>query len=215
MNHKDKTQENRAFQKMRQAALDRLWGRDPLEIEENTGIPFSPEASAFYLSTLGKNVTIRYPEYQMNGELGEWHQLVILHYMDMADQSRLTGRQINFGALPGGMIRGGGVDRLCEQTVSREFGNWAREKLETVSRSLGGRIFPSNADFSAEFSVLPLYPVTLKIWFADEEFAASGRMFLDGSAEHFLSVEDAVTVGDLILEEIRKVGEQYDRKSEK
>ena len=141
------TQENRAFQKMRQAALDRLWGRDPLEIEENTGIPFSPEASAFYLSTLGKNVTIRYPEYQMNGELGEWHQLVILHYMDMADQSRLTGRQINFGALPGGMIRGGGFDRLCEQTVSREFGNWAREKLETVSRSLGGRIFPSNAEF--------------------------------------------------------------------
>ena len=40
-------------------------------------------------------------------------------------------------------------------------------------------------------------------------------MFLDGSAEHFLSVEDAVTVGDLILEEIQKVGEQYDRKSEK
>mgnify|MGYP005796112937 FL=1 len=60
-----------------------------------------------------------------------------------------------------------------------------------------------------------MYPVTLKIWFADEEFAASGRMFLDGSAEHFLSVEDAVTVGDLILEEIQKVGEQYDRKSEK
>ena len=206
---------NTAFENMKQAALQRLCGKAPEEIGRNTGIRFSPETSEFCLSSLGKSITVKYPEYSMAKTVNEWHQLVILHYMDMADQSRLTGRQINFGALPGGMIRGGGFDRLCEQTVSREFGNWTREKLETVSRSLGGRIFPSNADFSAEFSVLPLYPVTLKIWFADEEFAASGRMFLDGSAEHFLSVEDAVTVGDLILEEIQKVGEQYDRKSEK
>ena len=215
MNHKEKAQEGRAFQNMKRAALDRLLERDPAEIGEKTGIRFSPEASAFYLTTLGKSVTVRYPEYQMNGELGEWHQLVILHYMDMADHSRLTGNQINFGALPGGMVGGGGFDRLCEQTVSRDLGNWTEEKLETVSRLLGGRIFSSNADFSVEFSVLPFYPVTLKIWFADEEFAASGRMFLDSSAGHFLSVEDAVTVGDLILEEIQKAGKQYDRKLSK
>ena len=87
----------------------------------------------------------------MNGELGEWHQLVILHYMDMADHSRLTGNQINFGALPGGMVRGGGFDRLCEQTVSRDLGNWTEEKLETVSRLLGGRIFPPTQIFLWSF----------------------------------------------------------------
>ena len=143
--------------------------------------------------------------------VNEWHQLVILHYMDMADRSSLTGKLIRFGELPGGMVRGGGFDRLCEQTVSRDLGNWPEKKLGAVCRSLGGRIFSSNADFAAEFSFLPFYPVTLKIWFADEEMVGSGRMFLDSSAGHFLSVEDAVTVGTLLLEEIQKNGGQYER----
>lgn len=41
--------------------------------------------------------------------------------------------------------------------------------------------------------------MTLKIWFADEEMDASGRMFLNKNADHYLTVEDAVTVGDVIL----------------
>lgn len=46
---------------------------------------------------------------------------------------------------------------------------------------------------------MPNYPVWLKIWFADDEFPASGRLLLDASAEHYLSIEDAVTVGELLL----------------
>ena len=68
----------------------------------------------------------------------------------------------------------------------------------------GGKIISCNADLGIVFPFLPYYPVTLKIWFADEEIAGTGRMFLDRSAEHFLSVEDAVTVGTLLLEEIQK-----------
>ena len=202
---------NTAFENMKQAALQRLCGKAPEEIGRNTGIRFSPETSEFCLSSLGKSITVKYPEYSMAKTVNEWHQLVILHYMDMADRSSLTGKLIRFGELPGGMVRGGGFDRLCEQTVSRDLGNWPEKKLGAVCRSLGGRIFSSNADFAAEFSFLPFYPVTLKIWFADEEMAGSGRMFLDSSAGHFLSVEDAVTVGTLLLEEIQKNGGQYER----
>ena len=36
----------------------------------------------------------------------------------------------------------------------------------------------------------------------DEEFPASGRLFLDESAAHYLTVEDAVTVGGLLLERL-------------
>ena len=202
---------NTAFENMKQAALQRLCGKDPEEIGRNTGILFSPETSEFCLSSLGNSIIVKYPEYSMAETVNEWHQLVILHYMDMADRSSLTGKLIRFGELPGGMVRGGGFDRLCEQTVSRDLGNWPEKKLGAVCRSLGGRIFSSNADFAAEFSFLPFYPVTLKIWFADEEMVGSGRMFLDSSAGHFLSVEDAVTVGTLLLEEIQKNGGQYER----
>ena len=64
---------------------------------------------------------------------------------------------------------------------------------------MGAQLRPSNADFCAEFHFMPNYPVWLKLWFADDEFPASGRLLLDTSAEHYLSMENAVTVGALIL----------------
>ena len=58
------------------------------------------------------------------------------------------------------------------------------------------------AERCAVFPVLPRYPVTLKIWFADEEFPASGKLFLQDHADHYLSVEDAVTVGEILLQKL-------------
>ena len=61
---------------------------------------------------------------------------------------------------------------------------------------------PSNADFCARFDFAPRYPVRLKIWFADKEFPASGRLLLDESAPHYLTIEDAVTAASLILDRL-------------
>ena len=61
-------------------------------------------------------------------------------------------------------------------------------------------IVRGNNDYSTRLPFLPMYPVTLNYWQADEEFPASGRLLLDSSAEHYLTVEDSVTVGELILQ---------------
>ena len=58
----------------------------------------------------------------------------------------------------------------------------------------------SNADICAIFPFLPSYPVMLKIWFADDELEGSGKMLLNGQASHYLSTEDAVTAGSIILD---------------
>ena len=65
---------------------------------------------------------------------------------------------------------------------------------------VGGRILKSNADLCAEFPFLPRYPVTLKLWLADDEFPVYGRLLLDSSAEHYLTIEDSVTVGNILLQ---------------
>ncbi len=41
-----------------------------------------------------------------------------------------------------------------------------------------------------------------QVWFADEEFPASGKLFLQGHADHYLSVEDAVTAGGIVIEKL-------------
>lgn len=55
----------------------------------------------------------------------------------------------------------------------------------------------TNADLSAVFEFMPRYPLMLKIWLADDEWQASGKLLLDRSADHYLPVEDAVTVGEI------------------
>ena len=126
----------------------------------------------------------------------------MLHYLDLADGAPLTGRTITFSQYKDGLVRGGGLDRNAELIVRRDLGILPPEELERRCRSLGAEILPSNADFCARFDFAPCYPVWLKVWFADEEFPASGRLLLDESAPHYLTIEDAVTVGSLILDQL-------------
>lgn len=79
------------------------------------------------------------------------------------------------------------------------------DSLQEVCKELGAEFIESNADLCAVFSYLPLYPVTLKIWFADDEFPATGRLFLDKNADCHLTVEDAVTVGEVILKSLVQI----------
>ena len=51
---------------------------------------------------------------------------------------------------------------------------------------------------------LPRWPVMLNLWFADDEFDGSARLLVDKSADHYLSIEDAVTVADIVIAAWRK-----------
>ena len=198
----DQEMKNRAFEEMRKAALARLSGRDPGELSRRTGMAYDPVRQCFALESLGQAVTVSYPGYAITPALDDWHQLLLLHYMDMADGTAPTGQLTAFGDQPGGMVRGGGFDRQSERELSLGLGRCTPDVVKAVCRGLGGKLCPSNADVCAVFSLFPHYPVTLKLWFADEEIPGSGRLFLDRSAGHQLSVEDAVTAGTLLLNRI-------------
>ena len=195
-------EKNRAFAAMREAAKARLVPRTAEDIAAKTDIFFDPEQSVFRLTTLGQPLQISYPSYDITPELNTWHHLIVLHYLDVADGTRPTSRIMSFASLPDGLARGGGFDRQCELTIAQRIANADPDSLRRACEALGAEIVPSNADLCAVFPFLPLYPVTLKIWFADEELPGAGRMFLDESASHFMSVEDAITVGGLILDGI-------------
>ncbi len=191
------------FSNMRQAALAWLKDRDPREISTRANVAFDGEKFTF--ESLGTPVTISYPAYHITPDLAQWHSLILLHYLSRAEGRPLTGRQITFAQQKDGMIRGGGFDRDVEMTVAQTLGVLPPQELQRRCRALGANIQPSNADLCAVFSIAPNYPVWLKVWFADDEFPASGRMLLDESAEHYLSIEDAVTAGGLILDKLQDI----------
>lgn len=90
--------------------------------------------------------------------------------------------------------------------MAHYFGKKPLEHLQAVCAALGAELMDSNADLCAVLPFLPQYPVTWKLWLAEEEdeIDGSGRLFLNNSADHYLSVEDAVTVGTIILDRLRQ-----------
>ena len=201
---KDIKTQNRAFEEMRKPALARLQGKDAEVLAKNAGIDYDKNQQIFSLESLGEKIQVTYPQYEITPKLNDWHHLLILHYIDMADGTPLSGQLMTFGELPGGMVRGGGFDRQSERTLSLQFGNCLPDLVQKACEALGAEIFASNADLSAVFHLFPFYPITLKLWFADEEIPGSGRLLLDRSATHFLSVKDAVTACSLVLESLLK-----------
>lgn len=190
---------NRAFSQMRKAATDRLAGCDPNEIASKANVRFDQEKNVFVFSSLGKEMTVHYPGYEMEPDSQQWQQLVILHYLDLADGTPLSAREITFGQLRDGMVRGSDFDRRAEAAL-RELGRRSEEEIRGLCESLGASLRPSNADIRAVFPYLPNYPITMKLWLADDEFDASGRLFVDASADHYLTIEDAVTAGSVLLD---------------
>lgn len=70
---------------------------------------------------LGIDVSVHYPDYTFCPNLPEWHTLVILHYLDLADGTPVTESQIPFGQMKSGMVRGGGIDHKCELAIDDKF----------------------------------------------------------------------------------------------
>ncbi len=190
-------EQDRQFESMLAAASERLAGRSAAEIADKAGVQW--EDGALRLETLGQKVTVRLPECAVTPALSKWHTLALLHYFDLADGTPLRGEQMTFGTYRDGLVRGGGFDRDTEQLIGTILRRLPREELVRRCRALGAEMVPSNADLCARFRFAPRYPLWMKIWFADEEFPASGRLLADRSAPHYLSIEDAVAVGALIL----------------
>ena len=189
---------NQTFEQMRLAALDWLANRDPHELAKNAGVHYEEGTQVFSFSSLGTDLILTYPDYHIAPQVDEWHYLLILHYFHLADGTPLTGTEISFSQMNAGMVRGGGIDRKCEAAI-QSLKALDEASLAYICTGMGGQKISSNADVSYRIPFLPRFPVTLNIWLPDEEFPVSGRLLLDRSADHYFTIEDAVTVAEILI----------------
>ncbi len=198
---------NRAFEEMRKYAVDCLRQRSPEEIADCTGAEYIKEEGILKISSLGQRIEIKPPEYELSPPLEDWHHLVLLHYLYMADGTPLSGEWISFGELKDGLIRGTKFDRTVDEQLGKFLGDLELQEVQRICRSLGGEIRQSKADLCTVIPFLPYYPVMLNVWSADDEFHGTARMLADKSADHYLTVEDAVTLGDIIIKKLKEAAD--------
>ncbi len=190
---------NRAFQEMLAAAKSWLAGRSPETLAERAGAKWDPGEKLLSLQSLNQRLEVSTEDWSIRPQPEEWHHLILLHYLSIADGTQLSDEMISFGNLKDGLIRGTKFDRMADLALARFLKDREPEQIKEVCRFLGASFRDSNADLCAVFPFLPRYPVAVKIWFADEEFPASGKMLVSASADHYLTIEDAVTVGEVML----------------
>ncbi len=202
-----KIPDNRAFSKMRTSAVQRLRNHPLEEIAARSGAVFHSENKSLEIQSLNQRLEISLPEYSFTPYIEEWHQLVILHYLDLADGWKVSKEQLSFGGLKDGLIRGTKFDQYMEKELRLFLADKSPGQILKICKSLGAEIVEDRADLCAVFPFLPFYPIWLKIWFADEEFEASGKMLLSKNADQYLTIEDAVTVGDILLSRLKSAAE--------
>lgn len=195
---------NRAFEEMRKYAADCLKQRSPEEIASHTGAEYIKETKTLKISSLGQEIQIRLPEYEISHPLENWQHLVLLHYLYKGDGTPLTGEWISFGDLKDGLIRGTKFDKTVDEQLGKFLGDLEPREAECICKMLGAEIVQTKADLSAVIPFLPYYPVMLNVWFSDDEFDGTARILADKSADHYLTVEDAVTVGEVIIKKLKE-----------
>lgn len=200
--------ENRAFREMRKAALERLQGKETDHIAKNAAVLWKEQDGCFEFISLGQTIQISYPSWELKEALEEWHTLLLLHYLDMADGTPLSGIWVTFGNLKDGLIRGTGFDRTADTELRKFLKGKDREKLMEIFKALGAEVLDGKADLSVRFSLFPRYPLLLNIWLADEEFPAAGKLLVDKHADHYLTIEDAVTAGEVLLRKLKEADKE-------
>ena len=197
--------DNRAFQQMLLSAKERICVHPPEEIAQKSGAVFHKDKSYFELQSLAQRIQIAFPECKFQPWIDEWQQLVILHYLDLADGTEVSQEMVSFGALKDGLIRGTKFDHDMERALGGFLAGMTQEQLCRVCERLGAQLVEERADLCAVIPFLPRYPIWLKVWFADDEFEASGKLLVSKSADHYLTIEDAVTVGELLLLKLKGI----------
>ena len=186
-------------------AQERLIGRDIAELCENAAISLDSAANELLLPSMGEGVRIRLPDFVITQELDMWRHLTLLQYLDTADGTPLTGREIALSEMRGGLSRGLGFDKDISLMFSRDLRDASAEGFARACEVLGGTIVPGKADVNVVIPYAPRFPVTIHFWCGDEEFPAAGKTLVDAAAEHYLMLEAAGGACSSVVQSIIRV----------
>lgn len=209
MNRDAQGQNQRAYLEMLKIAQGRLKDRSAEEIAEKTGLIYRREDGVFQAVSMNQEYEISCIDFLCRQEIDQWFHLVLLHYMDLGDGTPVSKELITFGEMKDGLIRGTKYDRTMDQEIKKFLKDKEPDQVKAVWKKLGAEFVSSRADLCAVFPFLPRFPLTVNVWFADDEFEATGKMLLSRTADRYLTVEDAVIVGDIVLNRWKEAWDRY------
>jgi hypothetical protein len=129
-------------------------------------------------------------------------RILILHYLETARGTPLSGRMVGFDQLAGGRFYGSAFRARTELPLASLFSRDPEGLGRAAARLGGGPGGHGNA--SALLFPFPRVPMTLIVWAGDEELPSNAKVLFDDTAEEYLSTEDIAVLGDQVFRRMRE-----------
>jgi hypothetical protein len=124
------------------------------------------------------------------------NRILMLHYFIKAKGTQLTGNQITYRQLPGGLIY---YPTFVQRTIKRliEFyGNKTQDFIK-AGQTLGGETGCAG-DASVVIRAFPRVPVNLILWQGDNELTPQLNILFDANISDYLEPEDITVMCEII-----------------
>lgn len=196
--------ENRQYHEMLSAAIRRMKDVDIPAAAKRSGMTYDHSSGQIAFLSFGEKTVFDTSTLQAAAPIEMWQHLAILQYLEAADGSRPTDRWISMADLSeGGMVRGASFDREIDNIIADRLGKYPPEHIRAAFERLGAVFHEhTRADLCADFLFLPCFPLRLNLWFADDEFPASGKLLINDGVKHCLGTEAIGTVGVLLVQKL-------------
>jgi hypothetical protein len=177
------------------SGLERLWlklaSEDPEALCARSGVAFRD--GRYVVPFLDRQYLVEVDSRRISGPRGDGlpddqeFRLLILGYLTHAQGGRAAGTWVSERQLPGGSLFFQGPHALPLAPLVRHFGRDG-EAFRKIGVRLGGQPLDFG-DVGFAFQALPLVPLAVLLWIADEEFPARAGMLFDPTVPDHLPLD--------------------------
>jgi hypothetical protein len=152
---------------------------------------------------LDRDYRLSYPDFHFGDsdapekEIPLQEQVLVLHYLLGAAQSRIIGKWVAYREIPGAGFYFSVFAKRAIEPLKKVFGE-NLDGFRTAAISLKGRPIEAG-DAGYEFTLFPKTPLQLILYGGDEEFAAEANILFDASIRDQLSPEDVAWLASLLV----------------
>lgn len=124
-------------------------------------------------------------------------RILLLHYLQTAGGSALTGTWMAFSQIPGAQLYLANFQARSGDRLARAFGEEPHRLLE-AAQGLSG-VETANGDAGVRIPALPRVPVLVVVWRGDDEFPPAGDVLFDSSITDYLPTEDIIVLAEKVV----------------
>ena len=189
-------------------AVRQLAEKNPQEVAANAAVEYDMQTETFQVPLLTGLYNVAYPSgnptVKATGEKASIYiAIILLHYLNTASGSSLSGRWISFKELPGGQIYIDPFNKRAITPLLKVFGNQP-EDFAKAAAQIGGYQQQEFGEYAYVIPALPQVPVCFIIRPGDDEFSPSANILFDAFAHLYLPTEDYAHLPGVILKELKQ-----------